>query len=242
MTYHKIHTMFKRDKSDAMIIGDWTDPVFEYLQDNLWRCTEKIDGTNIRIEITPTPPTITDLPCKVRFDGRTDNASLPAKLVNWMTSHFLYERMLNDLVEKFPEGATLYGEGYGAGIAKGGGNYLQQQEFILFDVRVGDWWLQRDAVDNVAETLGLRSVDVVGEFTLKEAIGIVEKGYNSAFGDFLAEGLIAEPLVPMFNRAGERIITKIKTRDFKNAVKGKKNADQERVVQDPETIRRWRGY
>ena len=54
--------------------------------------------------------------------------------------------------------------------------------------------------------------------TLPEAIEVVKKGYNSAFGEFLAEGLIAEPLVPMFNRKGERVITKIKTRDFKKAV------------------------
>ena len=216
MTYHKIHTMFKRDKSDAMVVGDWTDPVFEYLQNNKWRCTEKIDGTNIRINIADAEAPLTVH--SVKFDGRTDNASLPAKLVNWMVSRFINPGMLETLTEKFPDGVTLYGEGFGAGIAKGGGNYGPDQTFILFDVRVGDWWLQRDAVNNVAETLGLRSVDVVGEFTLKEAIEIVEKGYNSAFGDFLAEGLIAEPLVPMFNRAGERIITKIKTRDFLNAV------------------------
>jgi len=196
MTYHKIQTMFKRDKENAMIIGDWTDPVFKYLQNNLWKCTEKINGTNIRIEITPTPPSIPDLPCKVKFDGRTDNAALSPR-------------------------ATLYGEGCGAGISKGGGNYGPDQTFILFDVRVGDWWLQREAVNNVAETLGLRHVQVVGDFTLHEAIELVKKGFQSEFGDFFAEGLVAEPVVPMFNRKGERIITKIKTRDFKNVVTSK---------------------
>lgn len=217
MTYHKIQTMFKRDQRDAMIVGDWTDPVFEYLQDNKWRCTEKINGTNIRIKVEPSPD-ITDNECKVQFDGRTDNASLPARLVNWMVEKFFHPSMLKVLYEKFPDGATLYGEGFGAGISKGGGNYGPDQTFILFDVRVGDWWLQRDAVNDVAKTLSLRSVQVVGEYTLREAIAIVEKGYNSAFGDFLAEGLIAEPLIPMFNRKGERIITKIKTRDFNNVV------------------------
>jgi len=218
MIYHKIHTMFKRDKSDAMMLGEWTDPVFEYLQDNKWRCTEKIDGTNIRITIDDDEHIKRDGPPAIKFDGRSDNASLPAKLVNWMTEKFFPQSMLDTLVEKFPDGATLYGEGFGAGIAKGGGNYGPDQTFILFDVRVGDWWLQRDAVNNVAETLGLRHVEVIGEYTLKEAIEIVEKGYNSQFGDFLAEGLVAEPCVPMFNRKGERVITKIKTRDFLNAV------------------------
>jgi len=218
MTYHKIQTMFKRDKKDAIILGDWTDPVFEYLQNNPWKCTEKIDGTNIRIEVTPSPD-VTDNECKVKFDGRSDNANLPARLVNWMVEKFLYPSMLETLHEKFPDGVSLYGEGFGAGISKGGGNYGPDQAFILFDVRVGDWWLQRAAVDDVARTLELRSVRVIGDFALSEAIELVEKGFQSEFGDFLAEGLIAEPVVPMFSRKGERIITKIKTRDFKNVVR-----------------------
>ncbi len=218
MIYHKIQTMFKRDQKDAMILGDWTDPVFEYLQNNLWRCTEKIDGTNIRIKINPSPD-VTDNAAKVAFDGRTEQANLPSKLVNWMVGKFLHPSMLEVLYEKFPDGATLYGEGFGAGISKGGGNYGPDQTFILFDVRVGDWWLQREAVDDVARTLNLRSVRVIGDFALPEAIELVEKGFHSEFGDFLAEGLIAEPVVPMFNRKGERIITKIKTRDFKNVVR-----------------------
>jgi hypothetical protein len=219
MTYHKIHTMFKRDKKDAMMLGEWTDPIFEYLQENKWRCTEKIDGTNIRVTIDPISEAIRSIgQAEVRFDGRTDNALLPAKLVNWMAGKFFDKTMLQTLKEKFPDGAILYGEGCGDGIGKMGAHYGPQQGFVLFDVRVGDWWLQRDAVNDVAETLGLRSVKDVGYFTLHEAIELVEKGYHSEFGDFLAEGLIAEPCVPMFNRKGERVITKIKTRDFKNVV------------------------
>lgn len=211
--YHKIQTMFKRDKEDQIIPGEWTHPIFEYLEHQKWRCTEKIDGTNIRIEVTPSTD-VTDNECKVKFDGRSDNADLPGKLVNWMVEKFLHPTMLQTLREKFPDGATLYGEGFGAGIAKGGGNYGPDQTFILFDVKVGDWWLERKNVDDVAKTLGLRSVQVVGEYTLREAVEIVKKGYQSQFGDFLAEGFVAEPLVPIFNRAGERVITKIKTRDF----------------------------
>ena len=43
-----------------------------------------------------------------------------------------------NLGEVFPDGAAvLYGEGYGAKIQKGGGNYRADQDFVLFDVRVG---------------------------------------------------------------------------------------------------------
>ncbi len=194
------------------MLWEWTDPLLEYLAKNLWRCTEKIDGCNIRIEIADAEPPHTVH--SVKFDGRSDSASLPAELVNWLAGKFLDPRMLEILSEKFPGGATLYGEGFGEGIAKNGGYYGSFQSFILFDVRVGDWWLERKNVVNVADALGLKCVREVGIYTLPEAIKIVEDGFPSEFGDFLAEGMVAEPMIPMYNRAGERVITKIKTRDF----------------------------
>ena len=224
MLYHKIQTLFKRTEKGEMITGAWTDPVFEYLAGNLWRCTEKIDGTNIRVTIDPISETIRSIgQAEVRFDGRTDDAALPARLVNWMVGKFFDKTMLKTLKGKFPDGAILYGEGCGDGIGKMGAHYGPQQGFVLFDVNVGGWWLQQDAVNDVAETLELRCVKEVGCYTLHEAIDIVEKGYNSEFGNFLAEGLVAEPCVPMFNRKGERVITKIKTCDFTRTVELEKS-------------------
>ena len=43
-------------------------------------------------------------------------------------------------------------------------------------------------------------------------------GVPSTFGDFISEGLVAKPTTGLLNRKGERIITKIKTRDFKDIV------------------------
>ena len=42
----------------------------------------------------------------------------------------------------------------------------------------------------------------------------VEEGLKSRGGDFPAEGIVARPTVEMCNRAGHRIITKIKGKDF----------------------------
>lgn len=39
-------------------------------------------------------------------------------------------------------------------------------------------------------------------------------GFKSTWGDFQAEGIVARPSVELKNRAGERIITKIKCKDF----------------------------
>ena len=109
--YHKIQTVFKRDpdtKFKTLIEGEYSLPAFGYLANNEWVFTEKVDGTNIRVMLTD----------KMAFGGKTDNAQLPAKLVER-----LYERFTEEgLRQQFPDGVCLYGEGYGARIQKGGGN------------------------------------------------------------------------------------------------------------------------
>ena len=50
--YHKIQTVFKRDPSTnhkTLLMDDYSLPEFEYLKNNHWIFTEKIDGTNIRV-------------------------------------------------------------------------------------------------------------------------------------------------------------------------------------------------
>ena len=51
--YQKINTLFKRDSNNVIMPDEWADPMFEYLANTKWEATEKVDGTNIRIIITP---------------------------------------------------------------------------------------------------------------------------------------------------------------------------------------------
>lgn len=205
--YHKIQSLFKRDmasKQKTLIDGAWTLPEFEYLADNAWTFTEKVDGTNIRV--------VVDATGAVTFGGRTDNAQIPAQLVTRLNERFL--PLAATLAVKFSGGAVLYGEGYGAKIQKGGGNYRVDQDFVLFDVRVGQWWLQRADVEDVAQTLGLDVVPVIGEGTLNEAVALCKAGIRSTWGNFEAEGIVARPKTELATRNGHRIITKVKCRDF----------------------------
>jgi hypothetical protein len=39
-------------------------------------------------------------------------------------------------------------------------------------------------------------------------------GFKSQWGDFIAEGIVARPVVELKSRNGDRIITKIKYKDF----------------------------
>jgi hypothetical protein len=204
--YHKIDSVFKRDMSNPrhpFIIGDWSEPEFEYLKDNQWEWTEKIDGTNIRVIFDGK---------EITFGGKSDNAQIPAILVNKLQDIFLPK--LDIFKEKFTNGVCLYGEGFGAKIQSGGDYIKDGVDFILFDVLIGDFWLQRENVNEIASSLGLRKVDTVGFGTITEAIELVKKGFNSTIGTAKAEGLVLRPMTELFNRKGERIITKVKTRDF----------------------------
>jgi hypothetical protein len=46
--YHKIQTIYKRyltNPKKPLIVGQWSEPEFEYLAGNRWQFTEKVDGT-----------------------------------------------------------------------------------------------------------------------------------------------------------------------------------------------------
>lgn len=179
-------------------------PEFEYLANNQWVFTEKVDGTNIRVMFNDGA---------VTFGGRTADAQIPAKLFERLNERFL--PMAAKLAEVFPDGAAvLYGEGYGAKIQKGGGNYRADQDFVLFDCKVGDWWLQRSDVEDVAVKLGVEIVPIIGEGTLHDAVASAKAGIRSTWGDFEAEGIVARPKTELKTRGGHRLIAKIKCRDF----------------------------
>jgi hypothetical protein len=205
--YHKIQSVFKRDmtsKRKTLLEGEWTLPEFEYLAGNTWTFTEKVDGTNIRVIFKDGG---------VTFGGRTDAAQIPAKLGARLNERFL--PLAVDMGAVFADGvAVLYGEGYGAQIQSGGGNYSADQDFVLFDVRVGSWWLQRADVEDVAHKLGIDVVPVIGEGSLYAAVEWAKRGIRSTWGDFEAEGIVARPKTELMTRSGHRLVAKIKCRDF----------------------------
>jgi hypothetical protein len=201
--YTKINTAFKRDERNVIIPGDWSLPEFAYLADNDWTWTEKVDGTNIRLHWNGSRLTI---------GGRTDNAQVPSALVARLAP-------LSDpgtWKGIFPEAddVTVYGEGYGARI-QSGGMYRPDQALIVFDVRVGSWWLTDESIADIAGKLGLETVPPYGTLTLNEAWrAITENRVTSHWQDARAEGLVGRPAAPLFTRRGDRLIVKLKGKDW----------------------------
>ena len=205
--YHKIKSVFKRSEDTHKFIeGEYSLPEFEYLKDNAWVWTEKVDGTNVRVMWDGTA-------MELRFGGKTDNAQMPVKLTEKLHELFPKEKF-------YGRGSMcLYGEGYGAKIQKAGGNYNPNgMGFVLFDVKIDKWWLKRDAIQELANELYIDAVPVVGVGPLVEAIAFARKGYKSTWGDFRAEGIVLRPAIELKTRAGARIITKIKEKDFQGGI------------------------
>ena len=207
--YHKIKTLWKRDANPPcnLILGEYGLLEFELLKDIGWIATEKVDGTNIRVMWDGN---------KISFGGKTDKAQIPTFLFAKLNELFGGEIKEQLFEQTFDIGdICLYGEGYGSKIQGGGGNYIKDGvSFVLFDVRIGHTWFKRKDVEGIAKKLGIDIVPIVYRGTLQEISDFVEKGFNSKWGKFQAEGIVARPIVELRDRRGNRIITKLKYNDF----------------------------
>lgn len=200
--YPKIQSIFKRTEKGIIMPDCFTTPEFKYLKDLKWECTEKIDGTNIRVIWENNT---------LRFRGRTDKAEIPVPLLDKL------KELFNPNMFPIDKDFVLYGEGYGANIQRGG-NYIKNGvDFILFDVRIGDYWLDRVKCEQIALTMGIKIVPFKGYFTIPQALFCVKEGFNSAIAeneDYIAEGLVLKTPGGLKDRHGNRIIAKIKHVDF----------------------------
>ena len=221
--YQKINTLFMRDENNLIMPNTMTCQEFEYLKNLQWECTEKIDGTNIHCDIWSEGVNVIITLC-----GRTDKAVIPAHLKAKLETIFtkeiilsVFEKQIAEATPESPFQASIYGEGYGVKIQKGG-NYMRNDVgFILFDVKIGKWWLNREACEEIANNIHVPIVPLIGYMTIPAAIEFVKNGFKSTIAenkDYDAEGLVLKTPCGLLFRNGSRIITKLKTCDFKKYV------------------------
>lgn len=208
LEYNKIETVFNRDINGTkkLIEGSFRNETVEFLKDNIWTFTEKIDGTNIRVHWDGH---------KVEFGGRTDKADIPKFLLERLNELFnnneteeLFEQLFGE------KDVFLFGEGYGPRIQKNGSLYRNTVDFILFDVMINGNYQSRSTVEELAKTFGLDCVPIIFEGTIQEAVDFVKTKPNSTFGTAPMEGVVGRPKVELKDRCGNRIIVKIKVCDF----------------------------
>ena len=99
-TYQKINTLYMRDKNNIIMPYDeYVDPVFKYLENNLFDAEEKIDGTNTRIEVKSEivwdnqsePCVIEGVKFSLEYKGKTDSAQIPLMLQKHLEENYPLE-------------------------------------------------------------------------------------------------------------------------------------------------------
>lgn len=221
--YSKIETLFDRDPEymKHVLYGQYRLPEFIALRDApIWHISEKIDGTNIRVHYDGGVEAGGN---RVRYGGRTDNAQMPAFLLDMLQEKFP-PKLFESAFDLAGPGAavftcTLFGEGYGPKVQSGGW-YRGDAGFRLFDVRIGDWWLEWDNVVDVANKLGCETVPVLARgVDIGYALSLVEEpsvtaNLETGRTDRVHEGVVARTEPMLFTRKGERLMWKLKVRDL----------------------------
>lgn len=223
-TYTKINTLYKRDERGNIIYGDFARPEFEYLYNNKWLAFEKIDGTNMSYYYDGHT---------MQIHGKNEESVIPSFLKEKMEAILSIEKLAEVFPKKYDEEGNekklmvrIYGEGYGNRIQKCGKSYISKDtDFIVFDININGFWLEWDDVVDICNRLNLKHVQFVGEMTIKEAEDMVINGFTSFSSEnkaLLAEGLVLRPKIQLFNKHGERVMIKIKHRDYKYKKKDNK--------------------
>jgi len=225
MEYPKIHSLWKRqgwyfdeDKKNSpgyqagrqsLIEGDYAIPEFANIK--YWQVQEKIDGMNIRIEDSP----YSRMPS---IYGRTDKADVPLPLMTHLKSIFHPDSMLEVFLKKDAglPCITIFGEGYGPKIQAGGGNYRKDAGFILFDVKVNNWWLEQSAVEEIAGKFGIPYAPIIGNMTHQEIIDYVKSQPKSlcSITEQVMEGVICRPNPLLLLRNGDPLMMKLKCKEY----------------------------
>lgn len=228
--YPKIDTLYDRDERHRVIIGNLRRPEFGIIKK--WSVTEKLNGRNTRVSLFDD-----GLDGIVDYGGRTDEADMPPELLEYLKKTFTLEKMkaafwIDPL--KIPQSVTIYGEGYGHGTGvSGSGVYRKDISFRIFDCTVEKWWLERPNLEDVAKKLEIKCVPILGviDFLPTEeghierlfldnmnnlvAVEDSEGSKNTDLRNIRPEGIVAKSDPMLFNRKGQRVMWKLKIKDFK---------------------------
>lgn len=202
-SYHKIKNVYDRCRETGkLIMGEWaTEELRELADQPIWQFTEKIDGMNCMIHVGDSGKWC---------GGRSGKSVVPEQLGEHLAE-------LASRVVQRGHSTTIYGEGFGPKIQKGGGLYGDDQRFIAFDVRVNGHWVDQLLARVICDQAGIPFVKHVYSGNVPNAIAMVRNGdFESAFPGVNPEGLVARPRVELRDTYGNRIIHKIRRVDFEN--------------------------
>ena len=255
--YPKLYNVRKRSQDGKSMTDEhttlWLD-MFAHWQTRFeWILSEKIDGTNLRIIFDH----YGGVEFRGRTDKAELHKDLVKHLMETFVDHDengepkdsgAFDRVVTvdygnptqasisyhdepklKAKDKFKalKGCILFGEGFGAGIQKGGGNYSPTKSFIAFDI----WrdnnadrgqWYEWHTVQEITKELDIPMVQNYTEelcpdlkhSTIAKLEEWIAKKPISHFGRFDAEGIVIRPKWNLFDSRGGRIMLKIKVCDY----------------------------
>lgn len=138
------------------------------------------------------------------------------------TTLFNYEKLTKLFTENFPEKTvTIFGEAYGSKEQGMSETYGKQLKFIVFDVQVGDMFVDVPTAENIAKQFELEfvhynKIDVTIEnLDAERSRPSTQAKRNGITEDKISEGIVVRPLVELRSNNDERVIAKHKNDIFR---------------------------
>lgn len=164
--------------------------------------------------------------------------------------HETFKKIFDEefLTNKFKElfegiNTTIFGEVYGGKCQGMSETYGKEMKFIVFDVKVGNNWLDVPNAEDVAKKLNLEFVDYVKVATDLELLNAerdkdsTQAIRNGCGEGKLREGVVLRPLIEVTKNNGDRIIVKHKRDEFlETKTKREVNPEQLKILEDAKAI------
>lgn len=177
-----------------------------YLENNYWNFKRKLDGQNMRVYWNGE---------QTLWNGKSDAFQCGAELTEYMNETFL-EELFEEHFGRDVD-VVLYGEHMGPKV-QGNELELKKSEFVLFDVWLQGHWLCPEAIVEVAKNFNIKTCydymmydNDVAKYEEKLTTLIDRVAYGNYDG---WEGIVATPVVDLRDSSGNRIVVKIKNRDY----------------------------
>jgi len=136
----------------------------------------------------------------------------------------------------------VYGEAYGGKLQGMAGTYGDELDFIVFEVKIRDTWLNVPKAEKLSLSLGLPFVsynvimttmnDINDELALPSYVGKLH-----GIKDKPREGIVLRPLEELYDNRGNRLIVKHKNTQFMETKSPREvSPDQPKTLEDAEEI------
>lgn len=204
---------------------------------------EKVHGTSAQVDYTVAMgdvdswagPNPTGMPEKFEFFGGCVKAERFKQIVLEQSPGLLAKIKALD---PSPEKITIYGEAYGGSTASGmSSTYGKDVRFIVFDIQIGDKFLDVPNAAVVTAALGLEFVpwcripttdEAIEAEKMRTSIVSTRRGFN-ADGSKLREGIVLRPLIEVVKNNGTRVMSKHKHKDFEERMNPPKIEDPNKL-------------